>query len=92
MELLPELITKIFILIRLLFNFLALNSGNDNRVEYVVNGTTTTKVVDRFTQTLQHWPNSQGSCFALYGFVNIIAGVQIGEYQYAGSACYLRAR
>src|SRR6185312_52856 len=76
-ELLPELITKIFML-----NFytrklrlLRLYRRNHDRIKNIIYRTATAKVIYRFVQTLEHWANRQCTGFPLNGFIGVIAGI-----------------
>ena len=70
MELLPELITKTFMMAGII---VGLNSGNHHRIKNILNGTTTTEIVHWFVKPLQDGPNSQRPGFALNRLVCIIA-------------------
>ena len=68
---------------------LRLYGGNDDRIKDVVHRASARKVIYRLVQPLEHRPDSQSPCFTLYGFVRVMAGGQVGEYEYRSLPGYL---
>ncbi len=87
MELLPEFTTKMFILF-----LLTLNGSNNNRIENIIYRAAAAQVIYRFIQSLQHRANRQCTCFPLYGFVCIVACIQIRKNQHCCLARNFRIR